>query len=559
MDRRRFIKLSSLLGSSLTLSTQLTGCASAPDEQEFFPAVNFSHGVASGDPTTSAVILWTRAVPQDNENSGYVRWQLATDPGFTKPLRDGIAKSSRNHDFTIKIDVRDLPSGRTFYYRFFTSENYSVTGTTSTIAEGVIDTLKFAVFSCANYPAGYFNAYAAAATDNDIDVVLHLGDYIYEYAKGGYATQNAEKLGRDFMPGNEGELLTLKDYRLRYATYRQDKGLLALHQRKPFIAIWDDHEIANDTYMSGAQNHSPDEGDFFARRAAAIQAYYEWLPIRPPMGDDNPQIYRAFEFGNLVNLYMLDTRLIGRQKQLSMADFKGQDGQFNVAAFVEAINDPGRTILGKAQFDWLASEVKQSEARWQVIGQQILMGKMHYPAEVLTRSREDIPKAISELVTLAKKQQAGVSLTAQEKARLATRLPYNLDAWDGYAAEREAVLKLFTDAHKSLLVIAGDTHNGWVNNLTNNTGETVAIEYATPSVSSPGMEDYVGINAEQARQLADALPLLIEDLKYCNLHERGYMTMTFTLGMVTTQWHYVSNITSESYTVQTRHTERFIN
>ena len=559
MDRRRFIKLSSLLGGTLTLSTQLTGCASAPQTKDYFPAVEFTHGVASGDPTTSAVILWTRAVPADNDDSGYVRWQIATSPDFNSPLRDGVAKTTRNNDFTVKIDVQDLPAGRSFYYRFFTSENRSVTGTTSTLATGVIDKLKFAIFSCANYPAGYFNAYKAAAEDSEVDVVLHLGDYIYEYPKGGYATANAEAIGRDFMPGNEGELLTLKDYRLRYATYRQDNGLQLLHQRKPFIAIWDDHEIANDTYMSGAQNHSADEGDFFARRTAAIQAYYEWLPIRPPMGDGNPQIYRSFEFGNLVNLYMLDTRVIGREKQLNMADYKRADGHFDGKAFMQALHNPDRTLLGRAQFNWLADEVKQSSARWQVLGQQILMGKMHYPAEVLTSEREAVAGAIEGLLGLLKKQQAGATLSEEELARLATKLPYNLDAWDGYAAERDKVLSLFSDAQKSLLVIAGDTHNGWVNKLTDNSGETVAMEYATPSVSSPGMEGYLGLNTAQAKRLADALPLLIDDLSYCNLHERGYMTMSFTLSMVTTQWHYVSNISNENYTVFTRHTERFVN
>ncbi|HCB10161.1 MAG TPA: alkaline phosphatase, partial [Alteromonas sp.] len=326
-----------------------------------------------------------------------------------------------------------------------------------------------------------------------------------------------------------------------------------------FIAIWDDHEIANDTYMSGAQNHSADEGDFFARRTAAIQAYYEWLPIRPPMGDGNPQIYRSFEFGNLVNLYMLDTRVIGREKQLNMADYKRADGQFDGKAFMQALHNPDRTLLGRAQFNWLADEVKQSSARWQVLGQQILMGKMHYPAEVLTSEREAVAGAIEGLLGLLKKQQAGATLSEEELARLATKLPYNLDAWDGYAAERDKVLSLFSDAQKSLLVIAGDTHNGWVNKLTDNSGETVAMEYATPSVSSPGMEGYLGLNTAQAKRLADALPLLIDDLSYCNLHERGYMTMSFTLSMVTTQWHYVSNISNENYTVFTRHTERFVN
>lgn len=560
MNRRHFMKLSSILGGSITISTQLTGCSltTQPDDEAFIPAVDFSHGVASGDPTTDAIILWTRAVPKGSQTSAKVRWQLSGTPDFKAPLRAGMVNSTSQNDYTLKVDVRGLPAGETYYYRFFTDENTTSTGITRTISEGVVDKVKFGVFSCSNYPAGYFNPYAAAARDAEIDVVLHLGDYIYEYPDGGYATENAKELGRDFLPSNEGELLTLRDYRLRYATYRQDKGLLSLHQKKPFIVVWDDHEIANDTYESGAQNHTPDEGDFFARRTAAIQAYYEWLPIRPPMGDTSPQIYRHFEFGNLVSLYMLDTRVIGRQKQIETKAFMQADGSFDAEGFYSAVNDPSRTLLGNEQFSWLRQQVNQSDNRWHLLGQQVLMGKMHYPVEIFTSKRSDVPKAIEALVAIKKKQLAGIELSTTEHQRLLTTIPYNMDAWDGYAAEREKVVSLFTDANKSLVVIAGDTHNGWSNAITNKNGETVAVEYATPSVSSPGMEAYLGFSDTQADPLAAALPLLVEDMKYCNLHQRGYITLEFTLGEVNTEWHYVSNISDENFEVLTRHTESYI-
>ena len=561
MDRRQFIKLSSLFGGGIAISTQLSGCASplAPDGDDYVPAATFTHGVASGDPTSNSIILWTRAVPEDNNNSGYVRWQLATSADFAKPIRSGVVKAERSRDFTVKVDVRDLPAGQRYYYRFYTSETRSPTGQTLTLHNGVVDSVKFGVFSCANFPAGYFNAYDAAAKDNSIDVVLHLGDYIYEYPKGGYATANADAIGRSFVPGNEGELLNLNDYRTRYAQYRGDKGLQLLHQRKPFIAVWDDHEVANDTYISGAQNHNEGEGDFFARRTAAIQAYYEWLPIRPPMGDESPQIYRYFEFGNLVSLYMLDTRIIGREKQLSLGDYKQADGSFDFKSFQRDVNDPKRTLLGNDQLNWLKNKASSSNNRWHVLGQQILMGKMHYPAEIIaTTNRQAVPGVIAELMELRQKQLAGQTLTREEQQRLSVKIPYNLDAWDGYAAEREKVLKLFSQEGKSLVVLAGDTHNGWANTITDSSGNTVAVEYGTPGVTSPGFEGYLGLTDKQAEDLARALPLLIDEVKYCNLHQRGYMSVEFTLGQVNTAWHYVSNIKDTSYTVRTQHRERFV-
>jgi alkaline phosphatase D len=311
----------------------------------------------------------------------------------------------------------------------------------------------------------------------NIDVVLHLGDYIYEYAADGYATDQAEQIGRSPDANNLTEVITLDDYRHRYALYRTDTGLQAIHAAAPFIAVWDDHEITNDTYKAGAQNHNEGEGDFFVRRANAIQAYYEWLPIRPPYGEGSPQIYRRFDFGNLLSLHMLDTRIIGRDKQLIYQDFTDNQGVMNVDAFTNALTSADRTLLGRAQLSWLEQQIADSTATWQLLGQQVLMGKMLFPAEVM--GNRDLTKTapmIAQLADIKRRQQMGEMLSDSEQARLSRVMAYNLDAWDGYPNEREALYRFINQQEKKLVVVAGDTHNAWCNRLTMQNGETIGFE-----------------------------------------------------------------------------------
>ncbi|MEM5530905.1 alkaline phosphatase D family protein [Pseudoalteromonas arctica] len=553
-SRRNFLKTSAASIFTVAVSSAITGCAQTLVNKPL-SAIEFKHGVASGDPLSNALIIWTRATTAQSNFEVTVAWELAIDSQFKNIIRSGREQTDKSRDFTIKIDVQELAPNTEYFYRFIGLQTQSPIGRAKTLPINNIEQIKMAVVSCSNYPAGYFNAYTDAAKQKDLDVVLHLGDYIYEYPIGGYATENAEKIGRQLAADNSGEIITLSDYRKRYAIYRTDQGLQSLHAAAPFIAIWDDHEVTNDTYKSGAENHTPEEGDFFKRRAAAIQAYYEWLPIRPPMGEQSPQIYRTFDFGNLISLHMLDTRVIARDKQLAYSDYKNlETKQMDVARFVSDLNNPNRQLLGNTQLNWLASAITKSNAKWQVLGQQVLMTKMWLPTEIFSQSdRTKIPQVLKELVAIKKAVLENKAVTPAQLARVNTLMPYNLDAWDGYPSEREALYKSVTALNKKLVVVAGDTHNAWHGTLKNAKGESVGVEFATPGVTSPGMEHYLALNTAQAKQMADSLSLLINDLNYCDLSHRGYMLLTITKEQITTDWRYIDNINSPSYNIVEQH------
>lgn len=553
-SRRNFLKTSAASIFTVAVSSAITGCAQTLTNKPL-SAIEFKHGVASGDPLSNALIIWTRATTSQSNFEVTVAWELASDSQFKNIIRSGREQTDKSRDFTIKIDVQELDPNTEYFYRFMGLNTQSPIGRAKTLPINNIEQVKMAVVSCSNYPAGYFNAYTDAAKQKDLDVVLHLGDYIYEYPMGGYATENAEKIGRQLAADNSGEIITLSDYRKRYAIYRTDQGLQALHAAAPFIAIWDDHEVTNDTYKSGAENHTPDEGDFFKRRAAAIQAYYEWLPIRPPMGEQSPQIYRTFDFGNLISLHMLDTRVIARDKQLAYSDYKNlETKQMDVARFASDLNNPKRQLLGGTQLNWLTSAITKSNAKWQILGQQVLMTKMWLPTEIFSQSdRTKIPQVLKELVAIKKAVLANKAVTPAQLARVNTLMPYNLDAWDGYPSEREALYKSVTALNKKLVVVAGDTHNAWHGTLKNAKGESVGVEFATPGVTSPGMEHYLALNTAQAKQMADSLSLLINDLNYCDLSHRGYMLLTITKEQITTDWRYIDNIDSPSYNITDQH------
>src|SRR5687768_9775595 len=217
----------------------------------------FYHGVASGDPLTDRVIIWTRVTPEDSLSSVEVSWEIATNDQFDPVLKKGTVKTSPARDYTVKVDVDGLNPNTYYYYRFNAFKKMSPTGRTKTLPQGSVDSLKFAVVSCSNWQHGYFNAYDRIA-EKQVDAVLHLGDYIYEYG-----IDNAKNVDRRHIP--EHEILTLADYRTRYSQYHLDAGLRKMRQQHPIITIWDDHEVANNTFAEGAQNHQPQEGDFAAR------------------------------------------------------------------------------------------------------------------------------------------------------------------------------------------------------------------------------------------------------------------------------------------------------
>ena len=553
LSRRDFLKASAMGMGAVVVSTGLAGCVlDSKDKRK----VSFSQGVASGDPLQDGVILWTRAVPDDDSGRDVdIAWEVATDSGFNSLTHSGRTNAAASHDYTLKVDVRGLIPGQSYYYRFRTARNSSPIGITQTLPEGSVERVRLAVVSCSNYPAGYFNVYREIAALDNLDAVVHLGDYIYEYDSDpdSYGAAEAEAMGRTFPAANNRELFRLDDYRRRYAIYRSDDHLRELHRKVPFIVVWDDHEVANDTWRNGAENHNAGEGDFSDRKLDALRAYFEWMPIRPVTEGDKETIFRSFRFGNLVDMHMLDTRIIGRDEQLAYTDYLTQDG-IDEARFAADVGDPNRTMLGAEQRLWLETTLAGSTATWQVLGQQVLMGRMTLPAELLAGILNPDPAVLlplfGELATLKGRYLAGdPSLTDADIARVETVLPYNLDAWDGYYVEREVILETARQLQKNLVVLAGDTHNAWASNLKTGNGDQVGVEFATPGVSSPGLEDYLQLPEAAIPDAEAAIRLLVDDLEYLNVNQRGYMLVTFTPEEARADWRFVSTVKDSNYDV----------
>ena len=342
MDKNRRLFLKGLAFFSLALPLKIYPF---PKENKF---VSFKHGVASGDPTQTNIILWTK-LSDIEENSALVTWQISLKKSFSSLITQGKTKTSSLKDFTVKVDAR-IPkkyNGLEVYYRFIVGNNISDIGTTSTLPINNPEKFNIAFCSCSNYPAGYFNAYKEIALNKKINLVLHLGDYLYEYSSDGYASENAQSMGREVYPKNE--ILSLGDYRIRHATYKKDKDLQLLHSKKPMIAVWDDHEVSNDSWKEGAENHSPEEGPFKKRKEYAMQAYFEWMPIREK--NNINQIWRSFTVGNLFNLMMLDTRSAERDMQLNIEEYFNKL-DFDHKKYLKYLEKP-RNLLCIHQFKWI--------------------------------------------------------------------------------------------------------------------------------------------------------------------------------------------------------------
>ncbi len=463
IKRRNFLKNSLLAAGGIILVPNFISCSSDTDKLSFpipsnLTEKNFEQGVASFDPTNSQVIIWTRYTTESS--SVKLTWQLAKDADFKDLVRQGEVNTDASRDFTVAIEIKDLAENLKLYYRFVNVSEGTTSPVGETLTFGASTTqVKLAVASCANYASGYFNAYEAIQK-SDADVVVHLGDYIYEYGENTYGSLRK--------PEPSGEIISIDDYRTRYRQYRSDKKLKELHQMKPFICVWDDHEVTNDTYKDGAENHQTNEGDFEIRKQVALQVYSEYLPNTTNIAD-NSIIYRSLQIGNLLDLIMLDTRVVGRDKQLSYADYTSASG-FDAVGFQQAWLDPSRTLLGSAQKNWLKNEMAKSSSTWQIIGQQVLMGKMLIPAELLSLfGTPALQTTLAELVVIKSRLlQGDPTVTAAEKARVTTVLPYNLDAWDGYYVEREEILATFEG--KKVVVLAGDTHNAWQSDLKTGAG-----------------------------------------------------------------------------------------
>lgn len=487
-----------------------------PSRLRAAPAAGFTHGVASGTPRPDSVMLWTRYIGPGN--TAELKVEIAEDSGFRRVAARGSAMATASNDFTAKTTLAGLVPGKRYYYRFTAPGGaVSPVGRTATLPVGKTRGFKVAVFSCSNLGFGYFNGYGHAAARDDIDLVIHVGDYIYEYARGTYPSLDELVAGRAIHP--DSEIVTVDDYRARYASYRTDPDLQALHARAPWIAIWDDHELANDAWMNGAQNHDPvTEGDWAKRKAAARQAHNEWLPI-------TGKPYESFDAGDLVTIVALDTRAEGRDQQFNLGKIAqgAADPKAAITAFRDGQwSDGGRQLLGSAQESWAAGEFARSVkagTAWQLAAQQVVMGSLLLPPAARGWLRPNAPafaKGFVEVGVLA--GSIGV--------------PGNQDSWGGYPAARTRFLKSAQAAGANLVVVSGDSHNAWAFDLAEG-GKPAGVEFAGTSISSPGLESAFGAPPEQiAAALAGASP----ELKWCDTSRRGYLTVAFTPQSADCEW-----------------------
>jgi alkaline phosphatase D len=564
IDRRAALKLA--FGAGIAAVAPIGDARALPS------APQFVHGVASGDPTPQAVVLWTRVTPSEPKDIG-VLWRIADNPAFHN-ARSGVATARAQSDWTVKIDIRNLRHGTDYWYQFVVPAATPVAspvGHTRTAALGEIKNLKLAVLSCSIFDKGFFNVYADLAERRDIDAVLHLGDYIYEYGRGGYKTP-ALALGLVNEPRSAEvepptELLMLEEYRTRYGAYRSDENLQEAHRRFPWITVWDDHEIANDAWTGGAENHQANEGSWAARKAAAIRAYYEWMPIREPAdgaridpATGNPSaMYRSFDFGNLARLIMLDTRHAGRQQQLTtpqlLAVYQGATATGAFPLDVDATGHP-RMLLGAEQEAWFDERVASSRQVWQLVGNQVLLF-FQQAADYL-----NLPV-----------------LTAQEKAGVATLLdqlfgpgagqlfatlgaaggpnPATADSWNGYPSARNRFYASLAKA-RNPVILSGDSHNGWVAELRapgpNGTVRPLGVEFGGTSVTSPGYEEtFPTIGPAKLSDLfvaSSAAHGRTDRLVYNDASRRGYLLLNVNPERVKAEFVFVDTVFSPRFTTE---------
>ncbi|WP_033920464.1 alkaline phosphatase D family protein [Sphingomonas sp. 37zxx] len=497
-------------------------------------ARGFTHAVASGEPAADGMLFWTRYVPADG-GAAKLRVEVAESADFARVVAGGEMVTGPWRDHTAKITVTGLKPFTRYHYRYIAPDgSFSPVGRAKTLPMGDTPAFKAAIFSCSNLGFGYFNAYAHAAPRDDIDLTIHLGDYFYEYAPDNYPA--AGQLVGNRIPQPMHEIVALADYRLRYASYRADPDLQALHQNHAMVVQWDDHESANDSWEGGAQNHQADEGDWAIRRAAAVQAYREWLPV-----SDEP--WGSYAVGNLATLFRTETRLFARSKPPELAPLfmTGGDPIAALTAFRDgAWQDPAVTMMGSTQEAWLDSAMAQSvrdQVRWQVVGFGTIMGQTRAPEDALGWIKADAPARTKAYV------QGGVAASK-------LGLPSNLDNWGGYPAARARFLKSAQRHGGSTIVIAGDSHNAWAYDLAQD-GKPAAVEFAGQGVTSPGYESAIGIDP---KRVAAALVATNPELKWCDTSRRGYMALSLTPDSATNEWIFVDGVRQRSPAASVGHT-----
>ncbi|MEM6414418.1 MAG: alkaline phosphatase D family protein [Pseudomonadota bacterium] len=442
----------------------------------------FRHGVASGDPLSDSVVIWTRVTPSSTNSArnSSVDWELATDENFQNIIKQGRIVTGQSRDWTVKATPNQLPPGAHFFYRFRSGRATSPTGRTKTLPVGSVKQARFAAMSCSNHAFGFFNVYDQIARRDDFDAVIHLGDYIYEAGGDGYGGEKGITLNRAHRPARE--LVSLADYRERHAQYKSDPSCQAMHRQHPLIAIWDDHEVANDSWKDGAEAHQPEnEGSWHARKRAALQAYYEWMPVRDPLpGRPAESLFRSYEFGDLLTLTALETRLMARARPFEYTSIvptlKTAEDIDNFKQNV--LWDDKREILGEAQREYMAQALDKAKAKnqpWRLIANQIIMANVVAPDLTPHVSEDDI----QELEQAWDQARAFIEVSQ-------LGLPSNLDAWDGYPAARERFYDLLRESDsEGVIVLTGDTHTWWANDLATKSGAPIGVELGAASVTSP--------------------------------------------------------------------------
>lgn len=502
-------------------------------------APTFLHGVASGDPDKTSVVIWSRV--SGSREPLVVDWYVATDADMLNVVAHGQVATSAARDYTVKQVVDGLRPGARYFYQFVVDRAPSPVGRTRTLPDAHLDRLVVAVASCSNFAFGYFNAYEVIANDERIDFVVHLGDYIYEHrALGGYGGATGRRIGRNHKPGHE--IVSLDDYRNRHAQYKADPQSIAMHARHPLIATWDDHESANNPWMEGAENHHFIDGDWVERRAASLQAYYEWMPVRdPPPGSTYERYWRHFKFGDLASLITLETRHTGRSKQITwnryIDDFRNAE---EANAFYDTVvGAEHRNMLCDEMEAFLATELGETVhagRTWRLIGNQTLMARRRSP-------RLDDPffeNLRGELRGSARRLLDDLS----ELGRL--DLPGDLDGWDGYPAARERFYALAKEAGASdLLVLSGDTHGYWANKLFDDKRQPAGVELGVTGITSPRFLLDLGLDAT-ARwdQLVAAHN---REIEWAESRYRGYVHLDITHDRARADYVIVSDVESRDY------------
>jgi alkaline phosphatase D len=530
LNRRAVLKGTAATAAAAALASTAVAAASG-SAQALAASPFFQHGIASGDPLPSAVVLWTRVTPIPTATPGSglgaavtVKYQIARDSGFNKIVGSGSLSTDLARDHTVKVDATGLAAGTTYWFRFSYGGDYSPVGRTRTApaSNSALKNLRLGVVSCANLQAGWFSAYRHLAARTDLHAILHLGDYIYEYGPGEYGYGKSDTDIRPHVPARE--IVALADYRQRHAQYKQDVDLQALHAKYAFINTWDDHEVANDSWKDGAENHQPTEGDFHQRRAAAHRAYDEWMPVRlsgtAALGDGD-QIYRRFTFGQLAELSMLDLRTYRDQQVGGLLTP-------TAAASMTQIDDPTRTIAGADQLGWLEGGLQINRAQWKLVGNPVMIAPLNLGA-----LPQDQVQAINEVTGTV--PTAGV--------------PVNSDQWDGYTHDRLLLVEHLRDQGvRDTVFLTGDIHSAWAADVPHDpaayrvTGESAAVEFVCTSVTSNNLKDITGTPARTTSIVVEeGLKANNPHIKYINFDDHGYSILDLTPARAQMDWFVIGD------------------